>query len=208
MVTIYEPSASNPYEINTNIPMVFRIACRGGVNRSTTLRQWLKTSLPEINIFYPPYGADGGNYKNSKITCIRQLHSDGFNELYGQDKEPNIQSMIFDMLNYPIGKQYPNETVTRQNLNEPDRPEYTKLLMEYFWKIDTSKKNIFVIINEHEDIIQSVQDQLIELNQPIDLVIIRMHDTIRLPLNESLEPYSKSAYEAYLKEITQFFRFV
>jgi hypothetical protein len=198
---IFEPTLSNPYEIDTSVSIIFRIACTAGVNRSATLREYLKTKVP-LGIFYPQYGANYGDYDNPEIACVRTLESDGFKKLFGHDKFPSLQVIIFDALNYPI-----SDHMALQKLNNSDREKYRNIIMKYYWNIGDQAKNVFIIINELDETINIVKNKLLEINKPIDLVILRIPDIIHEP-SDNIQPYSKEAYENFVNGTSLLFKFV
>jgi len=202
MVSIFEPSTSNPYKINKSEPTIFRVACSAGVNRSATLREYLKSNLSDFHMFYPPYGAHLGDYNNPTITCIRTLKPDGFTELFGCAKTPSIQAVLFDKLFYPHMNDFES-----QKLNDMDKATYKELIIDYFWTIESEKKNIFIIINDDEDTIHNVLTELLKLDRPIDLVILRISDTIYYPINNEIKSQSKEAYQHFIGTASQFFEF-
>ena len=220
MINTFEPTIKSPYVINTTGSAVFRIACSAGVNRSTTIREYIKSKVSKSNIFYQPYGAQYGNYNNSEIICIRTTESDGFAELFGHDKPPSIQASIFDQLNYPVSNH-----LALQKLNDVDKNKYKNIIMDYWnlfqecdripgkefshkGNIEPKSKNIFIIINDDKNVIENVRNELSKTNKSVDLVILNIPDIIYYPIDSKIKPQSLEAYQYFIQIASQLFEFI
>ena len=203
MINVFEPTIESPYIIDTMGSAIFRIACSAGVNRSTTAREYIKSKVSTSNMFHRPYGADYGNYNNSEIICVRATESDGFTELFGHDKPPSIQALIFDQLNYPISNH-----LALQKLMLVDRDEYKNIILDYYWNLEPGHKNIFIIINDDKNVIENVQNELLKTNRSVDLVVLNIPDIIYYPIDPNIKPQSLEAYQYFIQIASQLFKFI
>ncbi len=82
------------------------------------------------------------------------------------------------------------------------------MILSMFWNIKTDLKNVFVLINENDDVINTVIKRLAEANYLCDLVIIKEIDTIYKPNNDNIVSQSIDAYKIFLNNIKLYFEFV
>lgn len=193
-MNIYEPTVDQPYKIPSD-PITLRVACSAGVNRSATVGQYLKTIISQDSIVFPQYGADYGDYDNNNIVAIHYFEPDGFKELFGCDKQMSVQAMIFSKLGYKF------ETRGRQQLRNIHKSGYKSMLSDYYWNFNSHQKNVFVLINDDEETIRLVIKRLTDLNVPVDLVILRLADTIYYPKDPSVEKCTLEAYKSFLEDV-------
>lgn len=202
MTNIYYPTIYTPYNFNPQEKIILRTACSAGVNRSATVRKIIKKNINPASIVYRQYGAHYGNYKNDRIVSISNGPRDGYYQLFGSDKCPSVQATIFLELGYVLP-----DNMGLQYLEEEHRKAYTEMILEKFWKFDPSLKNVFVLINEDDTVINNVIAQLNEINANIDLVIVKMTDTIYEPIDPNVKPQSKRAYEKFIELVKPYFSF-
>jgi hypothetical protein len=205
-MNIFEPSVHKPYVINKNFPIILRTACSAGVNRSATVREHIKNNTHDKSVILQQYGAEHGDYDNDEILHIT-FGKDGFNELFGTDKQQNIQAAIFKEFGYPDIKNYSKQILKKEHV-----PDYKNAIQKYYWSVKfyglNHKKNIFVLINENENIINLVIKRLKEVNENVDLVILRIPDIIRHPLNENIISQTKEAYIEFIDIVKKHIVFV
>ena len=199
-VTIFEPNVPNPYYIPTDIPVVLRTACSAGVNRSATVRECVKNNIHPDSIIYPQYGAEYADFDNNKI-IIHNIENDGFYNLFGENKVPNIQMNIAKEI---YSESY-NPTLTHTIL-EKDRTAYKNMLIQKFWITNLQIKNIFIIINEDQRVIDLTIKRLNESNEHVDLIILRIPDVIYYTHN-NIKRQSKEAYESFIRLINYFIKY-
>lgn len=197
MATIYYPTPSNPYRF-TRKPIILRTACTAGVNRSATIREFVKCHIHKNSIVYAPYGALYGDYEKTIISV--NSCRDGFYDLFGYDKTRSIQSQIFLQLGYTL---YDNMEL--QYLEIRDYKSYRNIINDQYWTFDNTLKNVFILVNENQDVINSV---IIKLkNEIVDIVVLQIHDTIHRPQSANILPQSRDAYSAFIEAISVYFKF-
>ncbi len=205
-MNIFEPTIDKPYVINTKTPIILRTACSAGINRSATVREYIKNNIHDKSVILQQYGAEFADYNNKNILNIT-LGKDGFNDLFGIDKQKNIQCVIFNQLGYPEIGEY-----STQVLKEEHRKDYKNIMVNYFWSVKMYdiryKKNIFILVNENQDVIDLVIKRLSEIKENVDLVILRIPDIIRNGRNKNIKPQSKEAYEHFVNVIKKYITFV
>jgi len=207
IVNVYEPTTQNPYIINEKIPLILRTACTAGVNRSATVREYITPHIPIDSSICAQYGAEYGDYEN-KVIQYHTSHNDGFNELFGKEKATNVQALIFiNALGYPKLK---DDSV--QILDEHHRYIYTDIIRNTFWtvkdEITPQNKNVFILINENEDVIKLVLKRLTEVGEPVDYVVLRVPDVIHTPSNKKIKSQSIEAYKEFIEIIKKLIVFV
>ncbi len=205
-VTIYEPTPNNPYLIDKQTPLILRTACTAGINRSATVREYICPNIPKNSLIFPQYGAEYGDYGNKDIQ-YHTLHSDGFIELFDKEKEINIQTSIFNNLGYQkIG----DDSV--QILDEKHREVYKETIKQQFWTVKNhmtqDNKNVFILINENETVINLVLKRLIKINESVDYVILRIPDVIYTPANNKVKSQSVEAYKGFINIVKNLIEFV
>lgn len=207
MLKIYRPTFSHPYTFSDG-PIILRTACTAGVNRSATVREFVSMYINPDSKIFPQYGAEYGNYNNENIICVNVGAPDGFYDIFACDKSPSIQAILFSKLGYTLC-----ENKDWQYLQPEHKILYKELILDYFWKLDLSIKNVFIIINENENVINAVIDQLQEqltkvdnVTENIDLVILEIPDIIYYPRN-GYESQSKEAYSDFLMLVKQLLKF-
>ena len=230
-IAVYNPTKKNPYVFG-NKPICLRTACSAGINRSATVREYIKKQLHPDSYCYPQFGAVFGDQDHSKITGYIFHKLDGFYHLFGTPKCQNLQSIIMAKLGYKV--QLDDGTVDdsaeeldfciRQRLdmgNSMHLNQYCYYLENFFWKTktdqkeidfgvegnkDLSNKNVFVIINENVETINKVYLRLAASYEDVDLVVIREDDTI-YNSHPDVEPQSLLAYETFVSRIRHYFSF-
>lgn len=204
-ISIYEPLCSNPYTINTSEPITLRTACTAGVNRSATVREYIKSKISQDSFIFPQYGAFYGDYDNKDVVTFYVNEKDGFNEFFGLHKTQSMQAHIFKHLKYEQLKDF-----EIQKLNDHDKTLYKNMIVEQYWKCNNiiTNKNIFVIINDDQKVIDIVHKRLEETNIPVDLVILRVPDIIFEPTNPLIKPQSVEAYREFVSMISGYFHFI
>ncbi len=204
IMNIFEPSIEKPYVINTKAPIILRTACSAGINRSATVREYVRHKIHNKSVVLQQYGAEFADYDNKKILNIT-LGKDGFSDLFGFDKQKNIQCVIFSQLGYPTIGDY-----STQVLKEEHRKDYKNILINYFWTVKiygtNHKKNIFILINENQDVIDLVIKRLYETKEDVDLVILRIPDIIRDVRH--VKSQSKEAYQQFVNVVKKYIIFV
>ncbi|QKF94841.1 hypothetical protein QKU48_gp1383 [Fadolivirus algeromassiliense] len=202
MIKIHEPTKENPYRINKSEKIILRTACSAGVNRSAVVREILKRNISNDSIIYPQHGADYGDHDRNKIMCAKTDVPDGFNEIFGCKKSRNVQETLYEKM----GHDEPEEAQLKVLANDY-REEYTRLIKDHYWSIDTKFKNVFVVINNDEPVIDLVIKRLSELNVDIDLVILRLPDTIYYTDNPKIKSQSVEAYNQFIELVNPLFKF-
>jgi hypothetical protein len=181
-----------------------RTACSAGFNRSATVRELISRNIHPNSTVYPQYGALYGNYNSDRIGCIVTNINDGFVELFGNYKCPSVQEIIFKEIGYRI-----QDDFDLQYINEKHHNRYRDNICQTFLKFDDTNKNVFVLVNEDETIIDNMINMLkshIGRNH-IDLVIIRCPDIILYPNNNDIKPQSSVAYKTFINTMKLYFRF-
>lgn len=193
-VKIYEPSVSHPYIINRKETIVLKTACSAGVNRSATVREYVMSNISKNSVVYSQYGALHGDYDNKEIVTFTISNQDSFQQLFGCPKVQNIQTMIFDQLGYARANHF-----GKIILDEKHKSIYKDMIIKQYWKSHNENyKNIFILINEEESVIELVYKRLSELNDPVDFVILRVPDIIYTPVDIKISPQSLDAYKSFL----------
>lgn len=196
-LTVIKPSSQNPYVIDPNNPIILRVACRAGVNRSAITRQYIKNNIHPHSVVFPQYGAYCGDYESGKIGNYQKITNDGFNEVFGVSKCINMQGIIFKQLGYGDVTEYNKGVI----LDEDHRQIYAKQIIKLFWSTKDSNvgyKNIFVLINEDKEIINLVKKRLEQMDEEVELIIMKIEDTIYKPVVEGILPNSKESYQYFL----------
>jgi hypothetical protein len=205
-MNIIEPTVNKPYVIHKKIPIILRTACTAGINRSATVREYIKNNTHDKSVVLQQYGAKQGDYDNDEIFHIT-FGKDGFSELFGTDKQQNIQSAIFSELGYPLIGDY-----DKQILKKEHTTNYKNAITNFYWSVKVyglnHKKNIFVLVNEDQNTIDLVIKRLKDTNETVDLVILRIADTIRKPLDNNIKPQSKEAYEQFINIVKKYIVFL
>ena len=207
-INIVKPTPDQPYIINNKDPIILRVACSAGINRSACVREYLSKRMHPDSIIYPQYGAHFSDYENDQIIIHQISHGDGFVELFETNKVPNIQYSIFQKLGTPCSgiiedthKEYHLDMDQTHHIEK-----YKNELYDTFWNIEhEGKKNIFILINEHQKTIDTVIQRLSDTGKSVDLVIINVIDTIYRPTSEHIKPQSYEAYCSFVHEISKYF---
>lgn len=206
-LTVINPTFEKPYVIDQLNPIILRVACSAGINRSAITRQYIKNNIHKGSIVFPQYGAQHGDYENGKIVCHQLFNlNDGFNELFGVAKCHNMQTIIFKQLGYEVIANNYKGVV----LDEDHRQQYAKQLIKLFWSTKDSGvdyKNVFVLLNESEDVINLVIKRLEQMDEKVDLVVLKVADTIYNPIIEGIKPDSLESYEYFLNIVKKFIVF-
>lgn len=192
---IYKPTSKSPYKIPSR-PITLRVACTAGINRSAVVREYLKTIIDPDSVVFPQHGIKRGDYGNKKITCQYTIKPDGFEKLFGCHKLDSIQVKIFSQLGYKRKKH-----LERQTLKNKDKAKYKAALIDNYWKFDEKYHNVFVLINKSSKIMKLTIKRLRDLNVQVDLVILKLTDSIHHTGNKSIEPNSKQAYKLFVDKI-------
>jgi len=181
------------------------------------------------SIVYPQYGAQfggaqstsisqekSGNYIYDKIACINTsarctrsfcetlCQQDGFIELFGNYKSPSIQESIFREIGYDI-----EDHAELQYIDQRHHAKYKNILCNTYLKFNSRYKNVFVLINNNQDVIDDTINLLknhIE-NNYVDLVIVKCDDTIIHPIDRNIKAQSLEAYIQFVEMIRPYFRF-
>jgi len=208
MLRIYYPSSTNRYVIDTSKPILLKTCCSAGVNRSATVREFLKNHIHRDSVIVPQYGAYYGDFDMNPITNFETNNLDGFVELFGVRKSPSIQSIIFKELGYEKVPDFTPQFLDMDNENHVTK--YKEMIGKLLWNIDTTTTttmpNIFVIINEDTSVIRTVITRLTEANRDCDLVVIKERDTIYEPEN-GIAKQSFDAYKIFVDKIESYFEF-
>lgn len=197
---VYRPTVDQPYKISSR-KVTLRVACSAGINRSATAREYLKTIISSDSIIYPQYGIEFGDYDRKKIKC-HVTKVDGFKELFGHDKLTSVHAKLFYRLGYKPKKNMTNKKpMVKTKLKDTDKDKYKSMLIDYYWKFDRIYDNVFVLINRKPKVIKLTIKRLKDLNIPVDLVILNLHDIIRFPKNKDIKPYSIESYKLFLDKV-------
>lgn len=194
-MNIFYPTINKPYKIETKKPIVLKTACMAGINRSATTREWLKTKINQNSIIYNQYGAYYGDYHNSDIVAFAVNKEDGFNSVFGTSKQPNVQTILFKFLGYSEKQDFVPNT-----LKPEDKDKYRKLILKNYWLKEYDIPQVYVLINEHETIINKFINQMKKYNYKGDLVILNLEDTIYKPQN-GIKPQSEEAYRLFISKL-------
>ena len=201
-VTKYVTSADTPYIIPSNHPIILRVACAAGVNRSATMRQYLISKIHSDSIVLPQYGAYYGDYERNPIQSFDIDEPDGFNDLFGLAKTQNIQSKIFEQLGYP---KVANHVANNMDMSNNSHVEFYKNQLISYWNLETiaktNYKNIFILVNHHQNCQDIAFKRLSDANVAVDYVIVPVDDFINRPINPDMNPHSKEAYEEFYNMI-------
>ena len=83
------------------------------------------------------------------------------------------------------------------------------MIFEYYWTVDTKHKNVFIVINEYREIVDRIIKRLTDHNKEIkvDLVILKLPDTIFRPPSDEIQPQSIEAYKYFISNIVPLFEF-
>lgn len=200
---IIEPTINNPYKIPIDEPICLRVACTAGINRSATVREYIKNNIHNQSKIYPQYGAEYGDYDNDKIIMYSMINNDGFCEMFGKDKCDNIQMEIATELGYPL-----IEKNTHMIIKQGDKENYKTKLIESFWVTNNNNKNIFIIVNENQNVIDLVAKRLEESKEMVDLVICKIPDIIYYPRDKKITSQSLKAYETFIDIVKTLITFV
>lgn len=220
-INIIYPTIEKPYVLPTE-PIILRVACAAGINRSAVVRQLLIDKIHVDSRVYPQFGAYRGDFnENNKYICGYYLDTrDGFYDVFGVNKTANLQSIIFQKLGYekPIDNISREALAIRQFLEHNDVSQYQDYLEKFYWRtghiegfgieFDTSverNKNVFVLVNEYGETRNLVIKRLIEAEENVDLVILSIPDTIENPESDDVEPQSKKAYQLFIDKISGYF---
>jgi hypothetical protein len=203
MINIFEPTPTSPYVFSAN-PITLRTACSAGFNRSATVRELISRNIHPHSIVYPQYGALYGDYNSDEIGCIVTNLKDGFIEVFGTLKSPSVQEIIFKDIGYKI-QNHPELQYIKKNHHD----RYRHNICQRFLNFDNSNKNVFVLINEDETVIDNTIKMLEEHlgKNHVDLVIIRCPDIILYPRDSNIKPQSSSAYRKFVSTVRSYFRF-
>ena len=164
-VNIIYPTIEKPYVLPTK-PIILRVACAAGINRSAVVRQLLMGKIHPDSRVYPQFGAYRGDLnENNKYIYGYYLNTrDGFYDIFGVDKTANLQSIIFQKLGYenPADNLEREALPIKQLLKHEDVQQYQTYLEKFYWKTEHTEgfgiefdsqmeynKNIFVLINEY-----------------------------------------------------------
>lgn len=162
---------------------------------------------------------------NSTNKIVRRYvidERDGYYDLFGVDKTPNMQSIIFDHLGYsaPVRTNRCNSVI--QELEAKDNDKYAEYLNRYYWntiqvgqdieinlkpKLHQTTKNVFVLVNEFETTKNIVIEKLTEAGEDVDLVIMPLADTIIKPGVDGITSQSKEAYQMCIDKVLECFVF-
>jgi hypothetical protein len=176
------------------------VACSAGVNRSAVVREYLRRYMDDNCKIYLQYGAkDGDPDANVIMAYDTTSKKDGFCSVFGKTKEKNFQKHMFEILGY-------NDSGSKITLQEKDKQKYRILLNHHYWNIEPMKHNIFVIVNERDSVIELVKKRLLEVSKPVDLVVIKLKDTIYEP-NYNIPAQSEIAYKLFIEKIAPLFEF-
>lgn len=202
MTNIYYPSTHNKYKIPISVPIFLRVACSAGVNRSATFREFLKNHISANSIVMPQYGAKYGDYEAKQIINFETNERDGFYDVFGVDKSPSMQSIIFKKIGYAV---VPDFTEQHLDMANNEHVEFYKSeLLDTFWNVEKDMMSVFVLINESEEVINCVIKRLAGMK--CDLVIVREHDCIYEPGN-GIVRQSGEAYRVFVSKIGDYFEF-
>lgn len=206
MTNIYYPSHSSKYPIPKDKPILLKTACTAGVNRSATVRQFIKNQIHLDSIVLPQYGAFYGDFDANPITNFETNEPDGFTELFGTNKSPSMQSILFKRIGYDSVPDFIPQELDMHN--EKHVTLYKESLLVDFWNVETTYPSIFILINESEEVIECVIKRLTDSPYPCDLVILKEKDIIYEPTEVGVVAQSRRAYELFVEKIAPYFEFV
>lgn len=200
-INIIYPNVPNPYKIHTDVPIILRTACSAGVNRSAVVREYIKNNVHKESTIYPQYGAEYGDYDNYKIV-IHTISNDGFYDMFQNNKNSNVQMVIAEQLGYSI--------MDKLIIEEEHREDYKNKLIKTFWSTTPNNniKNIFILINEDQRIIDLVIKRLKEVNEDVDLVILKISDVIYYTQSKTIVSQSVEAYKSFIHLVKYFITFI
>lgn len=206
MIRIYEATPKNPYVFPSH-PITLRTACSAGFNRSATVRELIRRNVHPNSVIFPQYGARYGHYDNPRIGCVSTKcrgYNDQFHTVFGVRKVECIQEILFQKLGYTI-----RDVPEIQNINMQDHKEYRDLISNEYLNFDNSLYNVFVLINEDMTVIRNTIELLKRHvgENTLDLVIVKLDDTIWEPRRVYVLPQSEEAYREFISEVRQFFKF-
>ena len=202
-VKLFEPSSDNPYVISKQDPIILRTACSAGVNRSATVREYIKYNAHLNSIIYPQYGACYGDYDNDEIVTFTIINNDGFQQIFNTNKCQNMQTIIFDQLNYTRPEDFIPNTLKHEH-----KQIYKEFMVKQYWSNNNKiYKNIFILINEDEEVIKLVHKRLSEINDLVDFVILRLPDIIFEPIDNTIVSQSREAYQEFINAIKHLIQF-